>query len=149
MEAWQALTRVLTHEMMNSLTPIMSLSGVLRDTLYEQSAVTAQAPDTDMARSIEAIHERSTGLVDFVQSYRQFSNPPAPMPTRASASDLIDRVVRLKRSELAAQGVTLAVVTQAPDATLYADPHQIEQVLINLIHNSSRRWTEARILASP
>jgi signal transduction histidine kinase len=131
-DAWQGLTRVLTHEMMNSLTPIMTLSRFLHDTLQTQGD--SAASGADVAESIEVIHERSTGLASFIQAYRQFSNPPSPVPCALSAAELLERVARLKRPELSQQGIRLEIVAEA-DVALHADPHQIEQVLINLIRN--------------
>lgn len=138
LEAWQSLTRVLTHEMMNSLTPIISLCGLVRETLNEQAANGGPAPDQDMARSVDAIHERSSGLLHFVESYRQFSNPPAPVSCAISVADLLDRVARLQGPELARSGIQLEVVMEATGLTLHADPHQIEQVLINLVRNAQQ-----------
>jgi signal transduction histidine kinase len=133
-DAWQGLTRVLTHEMMNSLTPIMTLSRFLHDTLRSQGSDAASS--ADMAESIEVIHERSTGLASFIQAYRQFSNPPSPVPSDLPAAELLERVARLKRPELSQQGIRLEIVAEAPDAMLHADAHQIEQVLINLVRNA-------------
>jgi nitrogen fixation/metabolism regulation signal transduction histidine kinase len=137
-EAWQSLTRVLTHEMMNSLTPIIALCGLVRETLkYPASSADADA-DKDMARSIDAIHERSSGLLHFVESYRQFSNPPEPVPSAISASDLLERVAHLQGPQLARTGIALDVETRQPAPMLYVDTHQIEQVLINLIRNAQQ-----------
>jgi nitrogen fixation/metabolism regulation signal transduction histidine kinase len=137
-EAWQSLTRVLTHEMMNSLTPIIALCGLVRETLKDQVASGLAPSDEDMARSIDAIHERSSGLLHFVESYRQFSNPPQPVPCATAASDLLDRVARLQSPELARSGIVLNVETEQPSPMLHVDPHQIEQVLINLVRNAQQ-----------
>jgi two-component system, NtrC family, nitrogen regulation sensor histidine kinase NtrY len=137
-EAWQSLTRVLTHEMMNSLTPIIALCGLVRETLNEQVVNGGAPPDKDLARSIDAIRERSSGLLHFVESYREFSNPPQPVPCAVAASELLDRVARLQGPELARSGIRLEVETEKPGPILYADPHQIEQVLINLIRNAQQ-----------
>jgi len=137
-EAWQSLTRVLTHEMMNSLTPIISLCGLVRETLRDQGSHGEAAADNDMARSIDAIHERSSGLLHFVESYRQFSNPPEPVPSAVSAADLLERVAHLQGPELAGSGIALEVDTERPGPMLYVDAHQIEQVLINLIRNAQQ-----------
>lgn len=133
-EAWQTLTRVLTHEMMNSLTPIMTLSGLLRDTLGTPAAVANVAP-TDLTESIEVIHERSSGLARFIQAYRQFSHPPTPMPTDVPVAALLERVARLKRPELTQSGIWLEIGAD-PAAVLHVDAQQIEQVLINLLRNA-------------
>ncbi len=129
-EAWQALTRVLTHEMMNSLTPIMTLSKLLRETVSP-----AQAGE-DVTESIEVIHERSAGLANFIQAYRQFSNPPQPAPAMIAAATLLERVARLKRPELEQAGIQMDLILDARDLTVHADAHQIEQTLINLIRNA-------------
>lgn len=131
-EAWQSLTRVLTHEMMNSLTPIMTLSGLLRDTLGKGGY---DADRDDVAESIEVIHERSSGLASFIQAYRQFSNPPLPVATRVSAAALLERVARLKGPGLAAAGIRLDIVVEAADLALQVDGQQVAQVLINLVRN--------------
>ncbi|HXC58860.1 MAG TPA: ATP-binding protein, partial [Steroidobacteraceae bacterium] len=134
-EAWQTLTRVLTHEMMNSLTPIMTLSGLLRDTMGAQPTGTIIARTEDVAESIEVIHERSSGLARFIQAYRQFSNPPAPLPAEIPAAALLERVARLKKPELDQSGILLEVSAD-PGTVLHADAQQIEQVLINLLRNA-------------
>jgi len=133
-EAWQSLTRVLTHEMMNSLTPIMTLSRFLHDSLGARPG--ALDADTDIADSIEVIHERSSGLASFIQAYRQFANPPSPAPSVVVVRDLLERVARLKRPELEQQGIRIEVVVERAHDTVRADFHQLEQVLINLIRNA-------------
>lgn len=129
-QAWQALTRVLTHEMMNSLTPIVTLSGHLRDTLGQTGA--------DAAESIEVIHERSSGLARFIEAYRQFSHPPVPAPAAASVAGVLERVARLKKPELDQLRLRLDVANEAPEAMLHADARQVEQVMINLVRNAQQ-----------
>jgi nitrogen fixation/metabolism regulation signal transduction histidine kinase len=134
MKAWQTLTRVLTHEMMNSLTPIMTLSGLLRDTMGAQpGGMVARAED--VTESIEVIHERSSGLARFIQAYRQFSYPPTPTPADIPAATLLERVARLKKPELDQSGIRLDVAAD-PTAMLHVDAQQMEQVLINLLRNA-------------
>jgi len=134
-EAWQTLTRVLTHEMMNSLTPIMTLSALLRDTLGAQPNGTIVARTEDVVESVEVIHERSSGLARFIQAYRQFSNPPSPVAVDISATTLLERVARLKKPELDEARIRLEVMAD-PGAILHADAQQMEQVLINLLRNA-------------
>ncbi|MFO7325366.1 MAG: ATP-binding protein [Pseudomonadota bacterium] len=153
-QAWQAMTRVLTHEMMNSLTPIVTLSGHLKDRLAGQArgsrggegdgaaADGSFAGDMldpgDVAASMEVIHERSSGLARFIQAYRQFANPPAPTPEVVPARELLEHAARLKGPELAAQGIALEVVAGSPEDRAWVDPRQVEQVLINLLKNAQQ-----------
>jgi nitrogen fixation/metabolism regulation signal transduction histidine kinase len=133
--AWQALTRVLTHEMMNSLTPIMTLSGLLRERLASRHGGAAPVADDDVVESIETIHERSSGLAGFIQAYRQFSNPPLPEPAVNATAAILEQVARLMRPELEHRGIRMEVIAGTEDA-FFADAHQIEQVLINLVRNA-------------
>lgn len=128
-EAWQRLTRVLSHEMMNSLTPIVTLSGHLRDTWVQPRDLPADARE-----SIEVIHERSSGLARFIESYRRYANPPAPLPGEVAAALLFENASRLLADELAARNITLR--KEDAGVKVRADAQQIEQVLINLLRNA-------------
>lgn len=133
LQAWQVLTRVLTHEMMNSLTPIVTLSGHLRDTLD-----TLPVRDADTVESVEVIHERSSGLARFIEAYRQFAHPPAPLPSAVEVGSLLEHVARLMKPELDRHGIGLAIRNESADATVHADARQVEQVLINLLRNAQQ-----------
>jgi signal transduction histidine kinase len=137
-EAWQMLTRVLTHEMMNTLTPVMTLSRLARDRLQARRAADSALYDEDLAESIDVIHERSSGLAVFIQAYRRFSNPPSPSPSRFEATTLIDRVARLLHPELDERGIRLDSRCSVPSLMIHADAHQLEQVLINLVRNAQQ-----------
>jgi len=96
--SWQKLIRVLTHEIMNSVTPIISLSRLIRETMIDDSrtpqvfrALLPQEQD-DMLRSVTAIHSRSSGLLDFVQAYRSFAKLPPPVLTPLEVVPLLERV---------------------------------------------------------
>jgi signal transduction histidine kinase len=138
-DSWQKLIRVLTHEIMNSVTPIISLSKLVSETLVDGDgslqAMTRQEQD-DLQRSVAAIHARSSGLLDFVQAYRSLTNLPAPVFAEVQVVSLLERVRTLMSQELAERNVPL--VLTCDDATLVfrADPGQMEQVLINLLRNA-------------
>lgn len=132
-QAWQRLARVLTHEMMNSLTPIVTLSGHLRSTLGAQGGT-----DGDVAESLDVIHERGSGLARFIEAYRRYANPPPPAPAPFAVADLLEQVARLLRPGLDAEGIALGVVIESPGLTALADASQIEQVLINLVRNAQQ-----------
>jgi nitrogen fixation/metabolism regulation signal transduction histidine kinase len=146
-DSWQKLIRVLTHEIMNSVTPIISLSGLVRETLVDEAApaqfrALTVKDQEDMLRSLTAIHTRSTGLLDFVQAYRSFANLPAPTFVDVDVCALLERVRTLMAGEIAARGIDLMLDCADSQLRIRADPHQIEQVLINLLRNAVEALAE-------
>lgn len=144
-DSWQKLISVLTHEIMNSVTPIVSLSSLLRDTMIDESCTPPQLralqplqpqEREDMLRSIAAIHARSSGLLEFVQAYRSFSRVPAPSFADVAVAALLERARTLMAQALDTQRIAVEVSCQPADLTLRADPLQLEQVLINLMRNA-------------
>lgn len=140
-ESWQQLIRVLTHEIMNSMTPIVSLSAVVHKALVgEDNELKQELPEArqreDLVRSLNAITQRSRGLMHFVQSYKNLASPPSPVFADIRVAQLLDRVIALLRAELACQGIDLNMRCLPDDLMLHADQQQIEQVLINLLKNA-------------
>ncbi len=131
MAAWQQLTRVLTHEIMNSMAPIQSLAETTRSLLASPSGV-----DSDIAdQALETIGRRASGLVSFVESYRSLSRVPRPTFAIVDANPLLTSIARLMRSSAREAGVALHVDVPST-VDLAADAEQIEQVLINLTLNA-------------
>lgn len=128
MEAWQKLIRVLTHEIMNSITPIISLS----DTLTERSASQPMNENEYriMLQAMQTIHRRSKGLLDFVENYRRLTRIPRPSCTYVNGNELL--------SDLQKLFMEADIRFQLPEEelTLYIDRAQIEQIVINLIKNA-------------
>ncbi|MED5530693.1 MAG: ATP-binding protein [Pseudomonadota bacterium] len=127
--SWQKLIKVLTHEIMNSMTPIVSLSSHLEKALDDDR-------DTDMGKGIRSIASRSQGLLRFVESYRSLSNLPQPAMAEIDVSDLFDRITRLMDDRLSTSGCMLSVDVEPRDMTIIADRHQVEQILLNLLSNA-------------
>lgn len=123
--AWQELVRVLTHEMMNSLTPIISLSDTFSDPEAECD------PET-MSKAMLTIHRRSQGLVDFVNNYKKLSQLPLPRRQSFAIKGLLEDVVGL----MEAQGIKVSCLVTSDQILLNADRGQMEQVLINLVKNA-------------
>lgn len=129
-EAWQKLIRVLTHEIMNSITPIISLTELL--TKYADGLEGDEETKTEIKQMLQTIGRRGNGLVRFMNSYREVSHLPQPLLKLYSAEELLGEAVQLMQNETSDLHLSL------PAATLrfIADKEQIEQVLINLIRNA-------------
>lgn len=125
LDSWIKLTRVLTHEIMNSIAPISSLS----ETFLKRKDVVG----TPLYDGIRAIHETSVGLISFVDSYRKFSSLQKPSPEPFYLLDLLRQIEGLT---LVPDNIILSLQVEPAELMLYADPNLIRQVLINLIKNA-------------
>jgi len=132
LKAWRQLVHVLTHEIMNSLTPIASLSR----TALEMHSDPAQAQD--MALALEAVARRAESLARFVADYRRVSDWPEPRPEPVPLQALFDRVERLVGEDWRARGGQARFAVTPPSLNLMADPGQLEQALLNLIRNAAQ-----------
>ncbi len=144
MEAWQNLTQVLAHEIMNSITPIASLSDTIHMLLEKNAvkrngnyAIERESLD-DVSEALETINNRSHGLMKFVNSYRDFTQIPEPTFEHFGVQDLLVRVRSLNKGEAQSRNVSIEVEVEPDSLEVTADPHLIEQVLINLIKNAFR-----------
>jgi two-component system nitrogen regulation sensor histidine kinase NtrY len=138
-EAWQSLTRVLTHEIMNSLTPIASLTETASSLLASAGdGAAAGAPESaaDIAEALLTIRRRSHGLMRFVQAYRSMALIPKPQLRIFPVMEIFQRVATLMQDKLARQDIALAVEVEPPSLEMTADPDLVEQVLINLLLNA-------------
>lgn len=129
-EAWQKLIRVLTHEIMNSITPIISLTELL--TKYADSLEGDEETKTEMKQMLQTIGRRGNGLVRFMNSYREVSHLPHPLLKLYNDGELLKGVVQLMQNDTDDLHLSLPNVP----LRLIADKEQIEQVLINLIRNA-------------
>lgn len=130
-EAWQKLIRVLTHEIMNSMTPIVSLSEQLRSRCMDE-ALSDTEDREEINQAVETIYRRSSGLVRFVESYRKVAGIPMPVPELIPVSNLLDNIYRLFKD----QENVLKLLPTPSYLQVIADKGLIEQVLINLIRNA-------------
>lgn len=133
-EAWHQLVRVLTHEIMNSLTPVASLSETARG-LLDQAGDDPGALQ-DAREAVETVARRSTALMTFVENYRRLSSLPGPERKPVDVAGLFDRMQRLAGPDLRAQGIALDIGPLPNGFRIMADAGQVEQVLINLINNA-------------
>jgi len=136
-EAWQNLIRVLTHEIMNSATPISSLATTAAELLAEARGRPGHdGAIDDVSDAVDTIAKRSSGLVRFVESYRRLTRMPQPTPRVLRVADLLDRVVQLMRPELQRRDIALERSVLPRNLEIVADPDLLEQVLINLLRNA-------------
>ena len=131
LKAWQDLTRVLAHEMMNSLTPILSLSESLGARLKAKGARPA-----DLAGDMDVIARRSERVMHFVERYRALAELPSPELEPIKARDLAASLDKLMAPMMAEAGVDYASRVTPPRLSLSADRELIEQALINLLKNA-------------
>ncbi|MDL2256095.1 ATP-binding protein [Parabacteroides sp. OttesenSCG-928-K15] len=130
-EAWQKLIRVLTHEIMNSMTPIVSLSELLQGKLQTDIPLSAEEQQ-EVNQAITTIHKRSNGLLHFVDNYRKVTGIPAPNMQVVQVKELLEEFARLYGKH----NPPLRVIYPPVHLQIIADKGQIEQVLINLIKNA-------------
>ncbi|MEO0472477.1 MAG: ATP-binding protein [Bacteroidota bacterium] len=141
-QTWQKLIRVLTHEIMNSVTPIISLTKVIRGMMVEEDGgkrdldSLSPAEASDVVEGLSTIESRSKGLLHFVHAYRNLTRVQSLQIQETIAQDLIQRVESLLRPELTKRTIQFDVNCPAARIRLQVDPQLIEQVLINLIKNA-------------
>jgi C4-dicarboxylate-specific signal transduction histidine kinase len=148
LDAWRQLVQVLTHEIMNSLTPISSLSQSAQSLLDEPGA------EADLRTALDAIARRATGLSRFVTDYRRVSDWPAPALAPVDVQALLARLEAATTPAWRARGGEARFELQSSSLRLVADADQLEQALLNLLRNAEqatrdvttpRLWVEARL----
>jgi len=145
MEAWQNLVRVLTHEIMNSVTPISSLAGMVETELsghLQQQKVIPVEELPDLHLSLQTISKRSSGLIAFVKEFRNLTHVQKPRLGPVAVKSLLDEMLMLHKKDLADKGIRARVHVMPETLTLTADKAMIEQVLINLIKNAIQAFDE-------
>lgn len=147
MEAWQNLVRVLTHEIMNSVTPISSLAGIVEEDLKKRIDVETEEPLKredleDMYLSLQTISKRSAGLIRFVKEFRNLTHIPKPKLAEVSVKELLDELAILHKKELADHAINISVQVNPVNLYILADKTMIEQVLINLLKNAIQSFDE-------
>lgn len=147
MEAWQNLVRVLTHEIMNSVTPISSLAGIVEEDLKNRIDQQTERPLTkdeleDMYLSLQTISRRSGGLIRFVKEFKNLTHIPKPKLAEIPVKELLEELAILHKKELADHGITISINCNPENLYILADKTMIEQVLINLLKNAIQSFDE-------
>lgn len=130
-DSWTKLIRVLTHEIMNTVSPIASLSDAMAKSVDENGH-----SELDIKSGLETISDSSKNLIGFVQTYRQLSGVAKPIRKALDLKELMDKVLSLNSELSASLGATCEYRPEESDLMIYADEGQISQILINLIKNA-------------
>ena len=131
-ESWSKLIRVLTHEIMNTVSPIASLS----DTLSRYMQDPTDHHRDDIAAGLEVIGSSSRQLIEFVQNYRELAGVARPIKRPLLVHDLVCHVMELTRLMVDEAGATCTFSERTADTLIYADEGQLSRILINLIRNA-------------
>lgn len=145
MEAWQNLIRVLTHEIMNSITPISSLASTVNELLEtEKEAPYSGETFDDIKNAVKTIEKRSQGLMHFVNSYHSLTHLPKPKFKTVRVKELLQQVHQLLEKDLSCAKIACRMQTTPDSLQQIADPNLLEQVLINLILNAMHAVKEKK-----
>src|SRR5574344_1630628 len=131
-ESWTKLIRVLTHEIMNTVSPIASLS----DALSHYVDLPQESRDVDVKAGLETIASSSKDLIRFVESYRELAGVARPVKKALMVDELVLKVIELTRQQCMDAGVSCSYIAETEDVLIYADESQISRILINLIKNA-------------
>ena len=130
-DSWTRLIRVLTHEIMNTVSPIASLSDAMAKSVDENGH-----SELDIKAGLETISDSSKNLIGFVQTYRQLSGVAKPIRKALDLRELMDSVIALNSEYAASCGAVCEYRPEGDDLMIYADEGQISQILINLVKNA-------------
>ena len=135
-ESWSKLIRVLTHEIMNTVSPIASLSDALSKSVGGAGELAGGHPGIDIKSGLETISSSSRNLIKFVESYRELAGVARPVKKALMVDDLVRNVLELTREDCTAASCTCTYKASDEDILIYADESQISRILINLIKNA-------------
>lgn len=143
-ESWTRLIRVMTHEIMNTVTPIASLSETLSGYISagkdgnpgESAPADDSEADSRIKEGLDTIASSAKGLIRFVNSYRDLTHIPTPAKNAFYFRDIVSKVFNLLEKQLSEAGVEYSYTESSEDILLYADENMIARILINLIRNA-------------
>ncbi len=143
LQAWQDLVRVLTHEIMNSITPVASLAKTAVDLLEDASQKVKNNSEitdelTDASDALKTVARRSDGLMKFVGSYRRLTRLPPPNKKLVKLSELFEQVTHIATQDWLPKGIQFSTAIVPTELDVNIDSDMIEQLLINLLQNSEQ-----------
>ncbi|NMP31094.1 PAS domain-containing protein [Thalassotalea sp. M1531] len=152
LEAWQDLVRVLTHEIMNSITPVASLANTAADLVDDVKAQVDEQLElkdslSDVSDAVKTVARRSDSLMNFVTSYRQLTRLPEPNKTQVLLTELFDQVTRIACTNWPNKAIDITTNIEPKSLSVTLDRDMIEQVLINLLKNAEHAVQECNSAA--
>lgn len=139
MDAWQNLIRVLTHEIMNSVTPLSSLAATVEENLIdnvEEDVPIDKDELEDIYLAVKTIKKRSEGLIHFVSDFRNLTRLPEPKIKQENMQDVIEHILLLLSKEIKDKGIEISLNVKPKGLSFNVDKEQIDQVLINIVQNA-------------
>jgi two-component system, NtrC family, nitrogen regulation sensor histidine kinase NtrY len=141
LDTWKRLIRTITHEIMNSITPITTLTTAIKRSFLSAGSLKPSAMITseniaDALQSVGIIEDRSKGLIHFVERYKQLTRLPAPQLKEIKTEELLRKINHLFKEEMVMRGIAFSCHSNPVNLSIIADEDLIEQVLINLVKNA-------------
>lgn len=138
LEAWQNLTKILRHEIMNSVTPIVSLIGTMQEIVDLDIAPGTENQEgiTDLREALQTVESRSKGIMNFVNAYRDYTTLPQPQFTSVNIKSLVTSVSSLFQADMKLADISFQLEIDAENVEIHADISQLQMVLINLVKNA-------------
>lgn len=149
LDSWLRLIRVLTHEIMNSIAPVTSLSESLSNFFQKEGQpISREEVNEKMIattiRGLEVIKEQGKGLVSFVESYRKLTRLPKPEKKEIVVQDILEKILLLNKAEHHESEIQIKINQESPDIRIHADEKMISQVLINLVKNAREALSDRK-----
>ena len=139
-DSWQKIIRVLTHEIMNAVSPMLSLSKSLQGKVKLENGKEAEK----IQDGLKMIETTGKGLLEFIEEYRRLSLLPHPKRKKLSLTKVLEGILLLLENEAKERNIHLTMELEEAGAELYADLRQFEMILVNLLKNSFDSFPEAQ-----
>lgn len=139
-DSWQKIIRVLTHEIMNAVAPMLSLSKSLQKRVQSDNSKEA----VRVLDGLRMIESTGKGLVEFIEEYRRLSLLPLPKREKLKIEDALGGILLLFDDEAREKSIQISIEIEEPELEIFADKHQFEMILLNLLRNSFDSFTETR-----